>query len=198
MINEDKLKRMGIGEQWLDPLLQTFEKFEIDNVNRMAGFIGQCQHESSNFKRLTENLNYSGKALRAVWPHRFDEPTAAEYHRKPEMIANKVYADRLGNGDEASGDGWKYRGRGVIQLTGKYNYEAASTAIGVDFVDQPDLVTEPLYAVMTAGWFWKTNKLNYLCDSQDWITLTKRINGGTIGLSHRVKNIENALTILKS
>lgn len=198
MITEQQLSELRIDEKWLDPLNQTFDKFEINNVNRMAGFIGQCQHESSNFKRLTENLNYSGKALRAVWPHRFDETTAAEYHRKPEMIANKVYANRLGNGDEASGDGWKYRGRGVIQLTGKYNYAAASDAIGVDFVSEPDLVTEPLYAVMTAGWFWRTNKLNYLCDNQDWKTLTRRINGGTIGLSHRLENIEKALTVLKS
>lgn len=197
MITLEQLKDIGIADEWLDPLIQTFDKFEIDNNNRIAGFIGQCQHESGNFRRLTENLNYSGKALRAVWPSRFkSDEQAAAYHRQPEKIANKVYADRLGNGSEESGEGWKYRGRGVIQLTGKANYAAASDAIGIDFVAEPDLVTQPLYAVMTAGWFWKTNKLNYLCDSQDWKTLTKRINGGTIGLEDRIKHIEHVLTIL--
>lgn len=197
MITAEQLKEIGIDEKWLDPLNQTFDKFEINTPNRIAGFIGQCQHESAKFTRLTENLNYSGKALHAVWPSRFKTEEEMEaYHRQPEKIANKVYADRMGNGDEASGEGWKYRGRGVIQLTGKANYAAASDAIGVDFVDQPDLVTEPLYAVMTAGWFWKTNKLNYLCDSQDWKTLTKRINGGTIGLEDRIKHIEHVLEVL--
>lgn len=197
MITLEQLKEIGIADEWLDPLNQTFDKFEIDSNNRIAGFIGQCQHESGNFRRLTENLNYSGKALCAVWPSRFkSDEEAAAYHRQPEKIANKVYADRLGNGDEASGEGWKYRGRGVIQLTGKANYAAASDAIGIDFVAEPDLVTQPLYAVMTAGWFWKTNKLNYLCDGQDWKTLTKRINGGTIGLEDRIKHIEHVLTIL--
>jgi putative chitinase len=121
---------------------------------------------------------------------------AQPYHRNPEKIANKVYADRMGNGDEASGDGFKYRGRGLIQLTGKDNYRACGDALGVDLVENPDLVSSPQYAALSAGWFWDKNKLNQFADANDMTTLTKRINGGTHGLDDRVARTQHAIDVL--
>jgi len=189
MLTKQKLLALGIGEQWLEPLLETFAKFGITTAYQQAGFIGQCLHESG-FKTLVENLNYSKEGLVKTWPSRFTTATAAPYHRNPERIANRVYADRLGNGSEASGEGWKYRGRGLIQLTGKANYRACADALGVDLVAKPELVAEAKYACLSAGWFWNKNNLNLYCDNQDWVGLTRRINGGTIGLDHRIQMIK--------
>ena len=191
----DQLAAMDIDAQWLEPLVAAFNRYEINTPLRQAAFIGQCQHESGNFKTLQENLNYSKEALCRVWPSRFPTLQDAEpYHRNPEKIANKVYAGRMGNTEE--GDGWKYIGRGVIQLTGKTNYTLAGDALRTDFINTPEKVLEPLYAVLTAGWYWNKRNLNKEADAKDYEGMTKKINGGVIGLIDRIKHIQVAATIL--
>lgn len=185
------------AEEWIDAINETFERFDISTPERQACFLGQCAHESGGFATLKENLNYSAEGLTKVWPKRFPSLEAAQpYHRNPEKIANKVYADRMGNGDEASGEGFKYRGRGLIQLTGKDNYKACGDALGVDLVDDPDLVATPQYAALSAGWFWDKNNLNKFADANDMTGLTKRINGGTHGLDDRVARTQHAVDVL--
>lgn len=199
MVNAEHLSKLHIGTEWVDALNETFSKFDISTPIRQASFIGQCSHESGNFRLLSENLNYRAETLMKLWKARF--PTieiANEYARNPKKIANKVYANRMGNRDEASGDGYRFRGRGCIQLTGHANYFHAGQACGEDFVMQPDLVATPRYAAMTAGWFWDTHKLNQYADKQDFLMMTKKINGGTIGLDDRIKHINHALDILNS
>jgi len=197
MVNSEHLKKMHIDPVWVDALNETFQRFDISTPVRQASFIGQCGHECANFKVLEENLNYRAETLMKLWKSRF--PTieiANEYARNPKKIANKVYSSRMGNRDEASGDGYRFRGRGCIQLTGHANYFHAGQACGEDFVMQPDLVATPKYAAMTAGWFWNTHKLNQFADRQDFTLMTKKINGGTIGLDDRIKHINHALDIL--
>jgi putative chitinase len=197
MINAEQLKQLHIGEQWIDALNATFGRFDISTPLRQAAFIGQCGHECGNFKILEENLNYRAETLMKLWSSRF--PTieiANEYARNPKKIANKVYSSRMGNRDEASGDGYRFRGRGCIQLTGHANYFHAGQACGADFVMEPDLVSTPMYAAMTAGWFWNTHKLNQYADSRDYKTMTKKINGGLIGLADREKHINHAMAVL--
>ena len=197
MLTADQCQDMGLPQGWDLALNATFDRFGIDTPARQASFIGQCGHECNNFRTLEENLNYKAEALMRLWSKRF--PTieiANQYAKNPQKIANKVYADRMGNRDEASGDGYRFRGRGCIQLTGHANYFHAGTACGVDFVMQPDLVATPKYAAMTAGWFWTTHGLNQFADSGDYLTMTKRINGGTIGLDERVHKIESVLRVL--
>lgn len=194
---ESQLLTLGIDGKWLEPLKETFEKYQIDTPKRQAAFIGQCMHESNGFKTLTENLNYSAKGLMATWPSRFpDLNTAMIYERQPEKIANKVYGGRMGNADESSGEGWKYRGRGIKQLTGKENYQRCSDALGVDLVENPDLLLEPKYAALSAGWFWNKHGLNDLADKSDIETMTKRINGGLLGLDARKAAIHKAESVL--
>lgn len=194
-MTEDQLKEMHIDPAWLEPLTAAFQRFDISTPARQAAFIGQCAHESGNFKTLQENLNYSAKGLNATWPSRFPSEEAAQpFHRNPEKIANKVYSGRMGNTEE--GDGWKYRGRGLIQLTGKDNYRLASDALGVDFVANPDLVLTREYAALTAAWYWNKRGLNKEADAKDFTGMTKKINGGTIGLADRVAHINTALNVL--
>ena len=196
-ITAEQLKQLHIGEQWVDALNETFVRFDIMNPLRKAAFIGQASHESGNFKMLEENLFYRAETLMRVWPKRF--PTlefAKQYEKNPKKIANSVYANRMGNRDEASGDGHRFRGRGLFQLTGHSNYFHAGKALGEDFVMNPDLVATPMYAALTAGFFWDTHKLNQYADSQDYKTMTRRINGGFIGLADREKHIAHALSIL--
>ncbi len=194
---ESQLLALGIDGKWLEPLKETFEKYNIDTPKRQAAFIGQCMHESNGFKTLTENLNYSAKALMATWPSRFtNEEMANQYARNPEKIANKVYGGRMGNADESSGEGWKYRGRGIKQLTGKENYERCGSSLGVDLVSNPDLLLEPKYAALSAGWFWNKHGLNDLADKSDIETMTKRINGGLLGLDARKAAIQKAESVL--
>ena len=159
----------------------------IDTKERVNMFLAQCGHESAGFTRFNENLNYSAKALKGVFGRYFlDDKIASEYERKPEKIANRVYANRMGNGSENSGDGWKYRGRGILQLTGKANYEAFYKETGIDVINNPDLLSTDLsVAIKSAIWFWNKNKLNHYCDNDDFIGLTKRINGGLNGLKDR-------------
>jgi putative chitinase len=196
-ITPTQLKALGITPQWLEPLNAAMLRFDINTPQRIAAFVGQCAHESASFARLTENLNYAAGALVRIWPRHFPSPEVADaYHRQPEKIANRAYANRMGNGPEASGDGWKYRGRGLIQLTGKDNYRAASDALGVDLVANPDSVTQPAMAALTAAWFWNKNKLNTLADQGDTVAISKRINGGTHGLDDRLQRTSTALALL--
>ena len=197
MVSVDKLQRLGIGPQWVDPLNETFQRFNIVTSNQQAMFIGQCSHECGNFRLLEENLNYKAATLMKLWPRRF--PTlekANEFSGNPKKIANSVYSLRMGNRDENSGDGFRFRGRGIIQLTGHSGYFHAGKALGVDFVANPDLVSTPKYAALTGGWFWSTHNLNAPADALDYIKCTKIINGGTIGLDDRIKHVQQALSVL--
>ena len=180
-----------------EALNKVLTKYEINTKNRIAGFLAQCGHESLDFTVLKENLNYGAKGLRATFGKYFkDDATAAKYERKPEMIANKVYASRMSNGDEASGDGYKFRGRGAIQLTGRANYTAFAKDIGKT-LDETIVYLETLDgAIESACWFWKQNGLNAICDKDDIVAMTKKINGGTIGLEDRKTHYEKAKKVL--
>jgi len=191
-----KMKPAKAGE-WIDAINETFEKFDISTPERQACFLGQCAHESGGFTALSENLNYSAASLCRVWPKRFPTITDGQIcERNPEKIANRVYASRMGNGDEESGEGYAYRGRGLIQLTGKSNYEACGKALDVDLIENPDLVATPQYAALSAGWFWNKNKLNAYADKGDMEGLTKKINGGTHGIEDRVARTQLAIDVL--
>lgn len=192
-----QLKELNLSYKWLIPLNECFLKYNINTPERIAGFVGQCQHESLNFTVLQENLNYSAVGLTRTWPSRFNAELATLYARNPGMIASSVYADRMGNGDEASGEGWIYRGRGLIQLTGKQMYVLCGFALEVDLVQEPDLLLQEKYAVLSAGWYWWNNDLNRFCDKQDWRGLTRAINGGYNGLDDRLKKIDKVLVILQ-
>ena len=180
---------------WHTALAQLFPDYEINTPQRVASFIAQCAHESGGFMVLQENLNYKWQSLRKVFPKYFPtDDIAQQYASKPnkqEAIANRVYASRMGNGPEESGDGWRYRGRGLIQLTGRDNYAWFAASLQIS----PEEATEYLGtfegAAQSACWFWETNKLNQWADKGDIVTLTKRINGGTIGLQDRIKHYEN-------
>jgi putative chitinase len=189
-------------EKWIDAVVHTCQEFEINTPQRVAGFLAQTSHESGGYTMLTENLNYRAATLAACWPNRFavlgaDKkpikengklvPTAVanSIAGKPELIANLVYSSRMGNGPAESGEGWLYRGRGLKQLTGKFNYEKCGQGLGVDLVGNPDLLLEPMYAARSAGWFWRTNALSTYADSGDIKGMTKKINGGYIGLEAR-------------
>ena len=173
-------------------------RYNINTKLRLAAFLAQISHESAGLSTTVENLNYSQEALMKVWPKRFPSLDSAKpYHRNPEKIANKVYADRMGNGNEQSADGWRYRGRGLKQLTGKYNYKLLSDSLQVDFVSNPDLLLHPLWAVISAAWFWDNNNCNCFADKGDMIGLTKKINGGTIGLDDRLKRYKTAMQVLE-
>jgi putative chitinase len=184
-------------------LFETFNtvlpKYNITTVERVAAFLAQCGHESADFTVLKENLNYSAEGLSKVFPKRFPTVAAAQpYNRNPEKIANKIYADRMGNGPEASGEGFKFRGRGAIQLTGKENYTKFAASVGKT-LDEAVAYCETLDgAIESACWFWSTNKLNDIADKNDIVTLTKRINGGTIGLEDRKHHFENNLITLSA
>ena len=192
-MTNDQLDKLGLDHKWLDPLNETFAKYDISTPKRQACFIGQCMHESGGFKILQENLNYSATALMRTWPSRFpDLETADKYAHNPQMIASKVYLGRMGN--ETPEDAGKYIGRGLIQLTGKENYANCGVGIGVDLLGHPDWLATPKYAALSAGWFWNKKGLNALVD--DIETMTKRINGGTIGLDDRKAKINMALNAL--
>jgi putative chitinase len=199
MVNADQLQKLHIGAEWVDALNETFSRFNINSNNQKAMFIGQCSHECGNFRILEENLNYRAATLMKLWPRRF--PTlekANEYSGNAKKIANSVYSLRMGNRDEASGDGYRFRGRGCIQLTGHSNYFHAGKALGVDFVMEPDLVSTPKFASLTGGWFWSTHNCNAPADALDYTKVTKIINGGTIGLDDRIKHVQHALAVLNS
>ncbi len=202
MVNADQLRELKIDPNLVDPFNETFQRFGILTPAQQASWIGQCGHECGNFRILEENLNYRAPTLLKLFPKTpkrqwgFTPEEAAAYEKQPQKIANRIYSNRMGNRDEASGDGWRFRGSGFLQLTGHSNFYHAGQALGVDFVMQPELVRTPMYAAQTAGWFWQTHKLNQYADSGDFVTMTKRINGGTIGLEDRIKHINHALHVL--
>lgn len=171
---------------YVEPLNETFEKFDITTVARKSMFLAQVGHESAGFTAVRENLNYSKDGLRKIFGKYFPtDALAAQYARQPERIANRVYANRGGNGNEASGDGWRFRGRGCIQVTLRGNYESFSKAMGMDLDKVPAYLETPLGAVMSAGWFWDTRDLNALADQTRFTDMTKKINGGHNGIVHR-------------
>lgn len=194
-----------VAEQWLQAVSEACATFGIDTDKRIAAFVAQCAHESGGFTMLEENLNYRAATMAACWPKRFavagpdGKPVkgkdgkltpnkfALALERKPEAIANVVYASRMGNGPTESGEGWMYRGRGLKQLTGKDNYTRCSKALGEDFIHSPDLLLSPKWAAMSAAWFWKENNLSKFADVGDIEGMTRKINGGLIGIDDRKK-----------
>ena len=194
-MNSLQLTELGIDTKWEIPLNQVFVKYDIGTPKRQAAFIGQCAVESANFTRLQENLKYSAQRLTQVWPSRFPSIEAATpYANNPEKLANFVYAGRMGNLQD--GDGWQFHGRGLIQLTGRENYANCGSGVGVDLIDNPDLLLTPQYAVLSAGWFWNKKGLNALADTQEYGAMTRRINGGLTGLDERIAKITKALQVL--
>lgn len=202
--------------EWIDAIVAACEEFNIDTAQRVAYFIGQCAHETGGFKTLEENLNYSADSMANVWPNRFavvepdpDKPGKTRYkldkgrkipnkfalalHRKPELIANSVYANRMGNGPVESGDGWKHRGMGLKQLTGLDNHRRCGLALGADFVNHPELLLTPQYAARSAAWFWSTNNLSAFADKGDIEGMTRKVNGGLIGIDDRKKRCNAVL-----
>ncbi len=184
-------------DYWHNALSLCLPDYDINTPRRVAAFIAQCAHESGGFKFLKENLNYRAASLMKVWPRYFPtQDIANQYANKQEMIANRAYGGRMGNGPEESGDGWKFCGRGLIQLTGRNNYQAFADSIETPIDEIPAYLQTFEGAVQSACWFWETNKLNQWADSGDILTLTKRINGGTLGLADRQKHYEHALHVL--
>ena len=220
----DQLVAAGIkpevAQRWLPHVQNALARFGIESPRQVAAWIAQTAHESGGFVMLTENLNYSADTMAVVWPSRFavQEPDpkrpgktkakkdakgkntpnkfALALHRKPEMLANVVYANRMANGPTESGDGWRYRGRGLKQLTGKDNYTRCGQGLGLDLVANPDLLLEPEGAALSAAWFWAINKCGPIADADDFVGLTKKINGGTIGLEDRQRRYKAVLATM--
>jgi putative chitinase len=199
-----KIVDSATADKWADSIQAACDKFDINTPERVAGFVAQCAHESGMFKSVSENLNYKAEALMKLFGrHRISEADCQKYGRIDGVqqadqagIANTIYGGEYGKknlGNTEPGDGYAYRGRGLIQLTGRANYKKASDSIGVDLIANPDLVATPEYAAMTAGWFWSANGLNALADAKDILGMTKKVNGGTIGLDHRTE-LYNKLT----
>ena len=199
-LTKDQLKQLlpknPYVENWFHALSQLLPDYEINTPQRIAAFLAQCAHESGEFIFLQENLNYRAASLRKTFGKYFpDDATAQAYEKQPEKIANRVYANRMGNGDEASGDGYKYRGRGLIQVTGKTNYTWFAASLQISPEEAAEYMQTFEGAAQSACWFWETNKLNDWADKGDIVTLTKKINGGTIGLDDRIHHYEKALRI---
>ena len=197
----EQLKQLVPGnpyiEDWHEALDQLLDDYGITTPHRVAHFIAQCAHESGGFKFIKENLNYSAAGLNNTFKKYFPTPESAKpYERRPEMIANRVYANRMGNGDEASGDGWRYCGRGLIQLTGKDNYTFFAGSLGIPVEEAADYLATFEGAAQSACFFWEQNNLNRFADANDVKGLTRAINGGQIGLADRQKHTEHALHVL--
>lgn len=185
-------------KEWYDALAAILPNYEINTPPRVAAFLAQCAHESGGFKFLKENLNYRAATLRKVFPKYFPtDALATQYAGHQEKIANRVYANRMGNGPEESGDGFRFCGRGLIQLTGKENYSWFAASLGMEVSDVPEYLATFEGAIQSACWFWESNNLNQWADKGDILTLTKRINGGTIGLEDRKKHYAHALHVLQ-
>lgn len=190
--------KSSVLEKFVQPLNDVVEYYEINTPQRLAAFLAQTAHESGGFNAVKENLNYSAKGLMTTFKKYFpNEELAKQYERQPQKIANRVYANRMGNGPEDSGDGHRFCGRGLIQLTGKQNYTRFASDLGVSLAECVQYMETPAGAASSAGWFWDNNNLNQYCDSGDFVTLTKRINGGTIGLADRQHHYEAALKLLQ-
>lgn len=194
------LPRNPYVEQWHHALSQLLPDYEIDTPQRIAAFIAQCSHESAGFTALKENLNYKAETLMKIWPRYFPTIEIARQYasapNKQEVIANRAYGNRMGNGDEASGDGFKFCGRGLIQLTGRSNYQAFADSLEMDIEDVPAYLATFEGAAQSACWFWESNNLNRFADAGDIKGLTKAINGGYLGLEDRIKHYEHALHVL--
>lgn len=193
---KEMLPRCKQHEALYNALLEVCPHYDINTEDRLAAFIAQCGHESADFNTLKENLNYSGDALCRVWPRHFNADNKDEYHRNPEKIANRAYRNRMGNGDEESGDGWRYRGRGAIQLTGRDNYSKFANDADMSIEDAVEYLETLQGAVESAAWFWKKNGLNEMADDRDNTKMTKRINGGTHGIEDRKERFIRALEVL--
>lgn len=187
--------KKSILEGYLEPLNTVAEYYDMfANPKRVAAFLAQTAHESGGFTAIKENLNYSKDGLRKIFGKYFPtDELAQQYARQPEKIANRVYANRMGNGPEESGDGYRFCGRGLIQLTGRQNYTKLAADLGISVEETAQYLETPNGAVSSAGWFWDNNNLNQYCDRDDFVTLTKRINGGTIGLADRQHHYHIAL-----
>jgi len=198
MLSAEQLQRIfpncKAPAAWADALAPAFQKYEIETPDRIASFLAQTGYESGQYNRIEENLNYSTAArLTKVWPKRFpDEASAMPYVNNPQGLANLVYANRMGNGDAQSNDGFRYRGRGIIQLTGRSNYDSAGDAMGLNLLETPELLSDPKWAALSAGWYWQSRGLNELADDrthdddlEDFARITRRINGGLVGLKDR-------------
>ena len=199
----DQLKQMVPGnpyiDHWYKALCEILPDYDINTVPRVSAFIAQCAHESGGFKAIKENLNYRPESLVKLFKKYFDLPTAQQYcslPNKQEAIANRIYANRMGNGPEESGDGYRYCGRGLIQLTGKDNYTRYAQSLEISVEEASEHLTTFEGCVQSAAWFWEANNLNQWADSGDMLTLTKRINGGTIGLEDRIKHYNHACHVL--
>jgi putative chitinase len=214
-----KIKR-DVAERWLPHVQKALDRFGIQSERQVAAWIAQTAHESGGYTMLVENLNYRATTMAACWPPRFaeQEPDPAKpgktrpkkdakganipnkfalaLEKKPEALANVVYSSRMGNGPTESGDGWAFRGRGLKQLTGRDNVTRCGLALGVDLAANPDLLLQPEYAALSAAWFWSVNKCGPLADANDFVGLTKKINGGTIGLADRQARYEAVLASL--
>ena len=199
MVSAEQLQRLGINPNLVGPLNATFQKWNIATPTQQAAFLAQCGHESNNFKVIEENLMYRAETLLKLFPRTpkrlwgFTPEEAKAYERQPRKIANRIYGNRMGNRDEASGDGWMYRGSGYLQLTGASNFYHAGQALGQDFAAKPDLVRTPEWGMQTAGWYWATHKCNELAEARNWVGLTKAVNGGVIGLDDRIHHTDLAL-----
>lgn len=199
MITLDQLQQImpAAPAGWVDPLNAAMAEFGIATPLQMAAFMAQAAHESGELKRLEENLNYSAQRLVQVWPRRFTRQEAAAYARQPERIANRAYAGRMGNGNEASGDGWRYRGRGIFQLTGRDNYRRAASALGLGLLADPDQLLQPINAARSAGWFWFDRGLNALAESRYFERITAVINGpAMLGAKERYAYYVRAKSVL--
>ena len=200
-LTASQLKQMVPGithaDHWIEAFDQLLPDYEINTPKRVAAFIAQCAHESGNFRFLKENLNYKAESLMKTFPKYFsDRDTANAYAKQPVKIANRVYANRMGNGDEASGDGYRYCGRGLIQLTGKTNYDWFAASLEISSTEASEYLETFEGAAQSACWFWESNNLNVEADAGDIKKMTKKINGGYIGLDDRIKHYEHALHIL--
>lgn len=184
--------------EWYEALSRILPDYEINTVPRVAAFLAQCAHESANFTALKENLNYTAASLSRVWPTRFPAGIAEQYAHNPEKIANRAYCDRMGNGPEASGDGWRYAGKGLIQLTGRDNYSRFAESIQTPVEEVAEYLQTFEGSCQSASWYWESNSLNQYADVWDIKTLSIRINGGTIGLDDRVIKCNHARQILES
>jgi putative chitinase len=201
ILTKEQLGQLIPGNQytshWYEALSEILPEYDINTPPRVAAFIAQCAHESGGFKFLKENLNYKAASLRKVFPKYFPTDELAQaYEKKPEKIANRIYGGRMGNGPEDSGDGFRYCGRGLIQLTGKENYSWFAASLEIPVEEASEYLETFEGAVQSACWFWETNNLNQWADKGDILTLTKRINGGTIGLEDRIKHYNHALHVL--
>ncbi|MEB0311808.1 glycoside hydrolase family 19 protein [Pseudomonas sp. 10B1] len=171
-------------------------KYQIITPLRISAFLAQAGHESGQLLHLVENLNYGAPGLLATWPSRFTPSMAAQVERQPEQIANIVYASRMGNGPTASGDGWRFKGRGLFQVTGWTNYQSCGSALALDLLTHPELLEQPIYAALSAAWYWASNGMNTLADAGQFTQITQKINGGQVGATDRVALYNTALGVL--